>query len=190
MILTHYHHKDDDPFQSLSSLTNEEALRAISNVRGRAGFVYRRFRDPEQYLRQRRETESWVRQEFIKKGGQPVSAYPHYFVIGRSTWIEEGFNGESCAVQFPVSAFQAEQVSFTYPDSMISYWLKSQTHQVFYRPEYHGQVFVLSEISKMIEVWGVFGEEWRTEETRKYDLFIEAQVWTSIPSLLMSVAQQ
>jgi hypothetical protein len=190
MLLTHYHHKNDDPFQNLSSLTDEEALSVISNLRDREGLVYHRFRNPEEYLKQRRETENWVRQEFIKKGGQPASVYPHYFVIERARWIEAGYNGESLALQFPVSAFQPEQVSFTYPDSMISYWLKSQTDQVFYRPEYHGQVFVLNEIMEAIDVFGVPSEEWQTEETRKYDLFIEAQVWASIPSLSVAAEQQ
>jgi hypothetical protein len=190
MLLTHYHHKNDDPFQNLSSLADEEALSVISNLRDREGLVYRRFRNPEQYLKQRRETENWVRQEFIKKGGQPASVYPHYFVIERARWIEAGYNGESLALQFPVSAFQPEQVSFTYPDSMISYWLKSQTDQVFYRPEYHGQVFVLSEIRKVIDAFGVPSEEWQTEKTRKYDLFIEAQVWANIPSSSVAAAQQ
>jgi hypothetical protein len=190
MMLTHYHHKNDAPFQNLSSLADEEALSVISNLRDRAGSVYRRFRNPEKYLKQRREAENWVRQEFIKKGGQPVLVYPHYFVIERARWIEAGYNGESLALQFPVSAFQPEQVSFTYPDSMISYWLKSQTDQVFYRPEYHGKVFVMSEISKTIDAFGVPGEEWRTEENRKYDLFIEAQVWASIPSSSVAAAQQ
>jgi hypothetical protein len=184
MILTHYHHKNDAPFQNLSSLAEEEALNVISTLRDRTGLVYRRFRNPKQYLKQRREAESWVRQEFIKKGGQPASVYPHYFVIEGARWIKAGYNEESLALQFPVSAFQPEQISFTYPDSMISYWLKSQTDQVFYRPEYHGQVFVLSEISKVIDAFGIPAEEWQTEETRKYDLFIEAQVWTSIPSSL------
>lgn len=181
-MLTHYYHKDDAPFQSLSSLTTEEALSVMFNLRSRAGSVYRRFRDPEKYLRQRRKTEHWVRHEFIKKGGQPFSAYPHYFVVEKAVWIEEGYNGQSNLIQFPVSTFNAEQVSFTYPDSMISYWLRSQFDQVFYHPEYHGQVFSLSEISKIIDVFGIPGEEWRREETRRYDLFIEAQVWTSISS--------
>lgn len=189
MMLTHYHHKNDAPFQNLSSLADAEALSVISNLRDRAGLVYRRFRNPEQYLKQRREAENWVRQEFIKKGGQPVSVYPHYFVIERSKWIEAGYNGESNVVRLPVSVFKPEHVSFTYPDSMISYWLKSQTNQVFYRPEYHGQVFVLSEISKMIDAFGVPNEEWRTEETRKYDFFIEAQVWASIPSSSLAAAK-
>lgn len=181
MMLTHYYHKDDAPFQTLSALADEDALNVISNFSDRAGLVYRRFREPEKYLKQRREAENWVRQSFINKGGKPVSAYPHYFVVERATWIEEGYNGYSRAVHFPVSAFAPEQISFTFPDSMISYWLQSQTNQVFYRPEYHGQVFVLSEIYRLIEAFGIPSEEWRTEAARRYDLFIEAQVWATIP---------
>jgi hypothetical protein len=44
----------------------------------------------------------------------------------------------------PIEAFPIEQVSFTYTDSMISHWLRSQTDQAFYRPEYHGRMFGLS----------------------------------------------
>ncbi|GIP34673.1 hypothetical protein J2TS4_38830 [Paenibacillus sp. J2TS4] len=31
-----------------------------------------------------KETESWVRDKFIKKGGQPTNEYPLYAVIGSS----------------------------------------------------------------------------------------------------------
>jgi hypothetical protein len=180
MMLTHYYHKNDAPFQNLSSLADKEALSVITSLSNRTGSVYRRFKNPEEYLKQRRETESWVRQEFIKKGGQPMSVYPHYFVIERAKWIESGYNGESFAIHLPISTFHPNHISFTYPDSMVSCWLRSQTNQVFYRPEYHGQVFLLSEISKIIDMSGIPSEEWRTEETRKYDLFIEAQVWVSV----------
>jgi F0F1-type ATP synthase assembly protein I len=33
MMLTHYHHKNDAPFQNLSSLAYGEALKVISNLR-------------------------------------------------------------------------------------------------------------------------------------------------------------
>lgn len=183
MILVHYHYRDDKPFQSLSFLHEDEALNVISNLGKRTGAVYRRFSSPQKYLRQRQETEGWVRQEFIQKGGQPISPHPQYFVVERAVWIEEGFSGRSSAIQIPLSAFSPKQVSFTYPDSMISYWLRNQTDKEFYRPEYHGQVFVLSEICKIIDEFGVPDEEWRTDGTRKYDLFIEAQIWGSIPKL-------
>lgn len=183
MLLTHYYHQNDLPFQSLSSLTDQEALGVISGLDDRAGAVYHRFKDPVKYLQQRRKTENWVRQEFIKKGGQPVLAYPHYFVVERALWIEEGFDGYSDKVQLPISSFRSEQVSFTYPDSMVSYWLQSQSEQAFYRPEYHGQVFTLSEISQVIKEFGIPDTEWQTEKLRKHDLFIEAQVWASISIL-------
>ena len=180
MLLTHYHHQADAPFQNLSALSNKDALSAIARLSQRTGAVYRRFRNPAQYLEQRRETEDWLRSEFIRKGGQPISRYPHYCVVEQSVWIEEGYNGQSGKVQVSLDACCLDQISFTYPDSMVSYWLRSQRDQVFYRPEYHGQVFVLSEIANIIEQVGIPTEEWRTEASRKYDLFIEAQVWADI----------
>jgi hypothetical protein len=177
MRLTHYHHQDEPPFQNLSALSAAEVLRVIEQLRHRSGLVYRRFRDPVQYLQQRRSTEHWLREAFIQQGGKPQSAYPHYFVVGRSSWIEVGYEGQYRMVQMSIDAFPAETVSFTYPDSMISDWLRNQTDQVFYRPEYHGQVFGLSEIGRIIDQFGLPGEAWRSDVTRKYDLFIEAQVW-------------
>ncbi len=189
MILTHYYHQDEQPFQSLSFLTDAGALRVIASLQDRSGNVYRRFQDPEKYLINRRITEAWLRQKFIEKGGQPLTAYPHYFVMGRSTWIEEGFNSRFKMVQLSITDFPTAQISFTYPDSMISYWLQSQAGQDFYHPEYHGQVFNYSEICQIIDRFGVTDEKWRTIAVHKHDLFIEAQVWMS-ESLLLTPANQ
>ena len=68
---------------------------------------------------------------------------------------------------------------------MVSYWLRSQTDKVYYHLEYHGQVFSFDEIIKIIDKFGIPNQEWRTEETRKYDLFIEAQVWNSDLAVLL-----
>ncbi len=151
-------------------------------LRNRSGAVYHRFQNPQEYLENRQRVEGWIRQEFINKGGRPVNAYPHYFVVGRSLWIEEGYQNQCLSIHYPITAFDPSQVSFTYPDSMISYWLKSQAQQVFYRPEYHGQVFTLSEIQEIIDRFGVPIDEWRSDTMRKFDLFIEAQVWSGIPA--------
>jgi hypothetical protein len=179
MLLTHYYHQKDRPFQSLSALTESDALRIISGVSERDGLVYRRFQQPEQYLKLRKETETWVRESFIQKGGQPNSSYPQYFVVNQSIWIEEGFNQRSRAISIPLSVFHRDRVSFTFPDSMVSYWLQTQRDAIYYHPEYHGHVFCMEEIHGVIDKFGVPGEEWKTEEHRKYDLFIEAQVWDS-----------
>jgi hypothetical protein len=187
MILTHYHNPNKSAFQSLSSLSDSEALRVIASLKDFAGAVYHRFRDPEKYLVNRLATETWLQQEFIKKGGQPLVAYPQYFVVGRSTWIEKGYNGQFEMVQLPITDLPTAQISFTYPDSMISYWLQSQAGQNFHHPEYHGQVFNYSEICQIIDRFGVPGEKWRTESVHKHDLFIEAQVWVSEAGLLALV---
>jgi hypothetical protein len=184
MILTHYHHPNQSAFQSLSSLSDSEALIVITNLKEFSGAVYRRFRDPEKYLVNRRATEAWLQQELIKKGGQPLADYPQYFVVGRSAWIEEGYNGQFEMVQLPITDLPTAQISFTYPDSMISYWLQSQAGQDFHHPEYHGQVFNYSEICQIIDRFGVPGQKWRTEPVHKHDLFIEAQAWVSEARLL------
>jgi hypothetical protein len=180
MILTHYYHEDDRPFQTLLSLSDEAALEVISSFQERAEAVYQRFNNPVEYLRNRRVTEDWLRDEFVKKGGQPIIKYPKYFVIDRAGWIEDGYDGKSKIVQIPLSTFHPDRISFTYPDSMISYWLNSQPGLDFYHSEYHGKVFGLSEIYEIIEKFGIPNREWETDSTRKYDLFIEAQVWENI----------
>lgn len=180
MNLTHYYHKNDQPFQSLSSLSDAAALSIIESLSDRTGGVYHRFINPEKYLQDRRETESWLRAEFMAKGGQPQSLYPHYLTIGRSAWIEAGFDEPANFIQLPIATFHPDRISFTYPDSMVSYWLRSQCGQVFYRPEYHGRVFTLTEIYQIIDRFGIPELEWQTDPARKYDLFIEAQVWGTI----------
>jgi hypothetical protein len=106
----------------------------------------------------------------------------------RSAWIEEGDNGQFEIVQLPITDLPTAQISFTYPDSMISYWLQNQAGQDFHHPEYHGQIFNYSEICQIIDRFGVPGEKWRTEPVYKHDLFIEAQVWMN-ESWLLSLAK-
>jgi hypothetical protein len=177
MILTHYYDRASLPFQTLSALDDRSAVDLIYSLKDRDGAVYRRFRHPEAYLRSRRATELWLRTEFISKGGKPVSMYPQYFVVDRSIWIEEGYDGRSNKIEIPITDFAPERVSFTYPDSMVSYWLQSQHDRDYYQSEYHGRVFTLAEINVIIDRFGIPTREWQTDPYRQYDLFIEVQVW-------------
>jgi hypothetical protein len=177
MMLTHYYHKEELPFRSLSVLNREEALTIMIQLQTKEGTVYRRFKEPSKYLEARITTEKWLKEEFIIKGGDPKSLFPLYMVIENSTWIEEGYNGQSKKIQIPVSEFDSKEISFTYPDSMVSYWLKDKKQEPFYQPEYHGQVFRLDEIHHLLKRFGLPVTEWKLEETRKYDIFIEAQIW-------------
>lgn len=163
-------------------MNTEEALTIATQLQAKDGAVYRRFKEPRKYLEARIATEKWLKDEFIKKGGEPKIFFPLYMVVENATWIEEGYNGQSRKIQIPISEFETKEVSFTYPDSMISYWLKDKK-QPFYQPDYHGQVFRLDEIIQIIKKYGIPVKEWKTQEARRHDIFIEAQIWNEQPVL-------
>ena len=84
--LTYYYRGGTEPFRSLSALSDNDAIRIMESLCDETGFGAR-FKDPEQYLRLRRQTERWVREGFIAKGGRPEESYPIPMVLGNSDWI-------------------------------------------------------------------------------------------------------
>ena len=44
------------------------------------------FTNPAWYIRARKETESWLQEEFISKGGSPQGKYPIY-MTGQKLWV-------------------------------------------------------------------------------------------------------
>jgi hypothetical protein len=149
--------------------------------------VFERFKNPVQYLHNRRQTEQWVREAFIAKGGQPQATYPICMVLGASKWIEKhapdpdpDAHGE---IRIPLSAFQEGDVSFTYPDSMISLWFGRDKPPEYYQPDYHGKIFTRTEILSIVEMKGVPEEAWETNLPSNLAPYIEAQVWNHKPLL-------
>jgi len=182
--LTYYYKLGTEPFRSLSALADEEAIKIMRELCDDTPFGTR-FKDPVQYMRNRRQTEQWVREEFIAKGGHPRAAYPIPMVLGTSKWIvknspDPGAHGE---IHIPLSVFTEYDVSFTYPDSMISLWFGKEKPIEYYQPEYHGKVFTLSEILLMVESRGLPEEEWKTGLPIDLAPYIEAQVWNHEPLL-------
>jgi hypothetical protein len=143
--------------------------------------VWERFKDPDQYLQARRQTEQWLRQEFRAKGGEPQEAYPVYMVLGRSKWVQRMADATTLAttaeIQVPLSIFKEGDVSFTYPDSMISLWFGRDKPIEYYQPDYHGKVFTLSEILSIVAANGLPEEGWATNVPSSLAHYIEAQVW-------------
>jgi hypothetical protein len=80
-------------------------------------------------------------------------------------------------IQVPLSIFGEGEVSFTYPDSMISGWLGMEKPLEYYQPDYHGQVFTLSEICAIVATKGLPEEGWETNLSSSLAHYIEAQVW-------------
>src|SRR5512143_2960575 len=180
--LTHYYRTGTPPFRSLSTLPDDEALKLMTALCDDTPFG-ERFKDPLNYLHNRRRTEEWVRAEFCAKGGQPVEPYPSYMVLGFSPWIERAvpitFN--TCKMRFPLSIFQEGDVSFTYPDSMISRWFGTEKPADYYQPELHGKVFTRSEILAIVAARGLPEDGWEPRLPDQLAPYIEAQVWNRQP---------
>jgi hypothetical protein len=159
--LTHYYRRGTPPFRSLSMLPDDEALHLMTALCDDTPFG-ERFKDPLNYLHNRRRTEEWVRARFIAKGGQPQEPYPIYMVLGYSRWIERAIPDtfENASMRFPLSIFAEGDVSLTYPDSMISYWFGTEQPPEYYQPAYHGQVFTRSEMLAIVAARGLPEEGW------------------------------
>jgi len=176
--LTHYYLSEIGPFQSLSALPDEEALKIMKGFCDDTNFGIR-FKDPVQYLRERRETERWVHEGFIAKGGKPQESYPIPMVLGSSRWLVENAPVQKGGkeIRVPLSIFTEYDVSFTYPDSMISRWFGREKPAEYYQPDLHDKIFTLPEILSIVEMRGMPEEDWKINLPSDLAPYIEAQVW-------------
>jgi len=154
----------------------------ISNIPDDAIF----HKNPERYIQRRKETEKWLYQSFHALGGTPATIHPIYMTLGASSYIESTghYNARH---EFPLSLFPKSVVSFTYPDSYVSRLLAEKPNEYF-NPKFHGKVFTMSELGRLLEDPSVHNEAWRSEK-RKYDFFIEAQIW-DVQAILKTKAGQ
>lgn len=176
--LTHYYMSDKEPFQSLSSLSDEDAIKIMEELCDDTPFG-ERFKNPVQYLKARKDTEMWVREEFIAKGGKPKDNYPIPMVFGSSKWMVEVApdRNKHAEIRIPLSVLTDDDVSFTYPDSMISRWFGRDKPEEYYQPALHGKVFTLSEILSIVAERGMPEEDWEINMPSDLAPYIEAQVW-------------
>lgn len=176
--LTHYYSTDKAPFQSLSALPDDEAIRIMEQLCDETPYGIR-FKDPVRYLKNRKDTERWVREGFIAKGGKPKEIFPIPMVLGSSKWLEEAapdraLHGE---IRIPLARFTEFDVSFTYPDSMISRWFGRDRPAEYYQADLHGIVFTLPEILAITAKRGMPEENWESNLPKTLAPYIEAQVW-------------
>jgi hypothetical protein len=179
--LIHFYRCGTEPFRTLSMLPEENAIEIMQGLYVEGAVFWERFKDPAQYLQMRKQIEAHVRQAFIAKGGAPRESYPIYMVLGRSKWLRNDLDATTLSttaqVEVPISLFHESEVSFTYPDSMVSFLLAGQKESEYYLPDYHGKVFTLSEIRSIVESNGLPGEKWGANLPSSLPNYIEAQVW-------------
>lgn len=187
-FLIHAYKIGTEPFRTLSELSDEEAVGIMRGLYMEGSIFWERFEDPAGYLQFRRQVEEWLRSEFIAKGGKPRSAYPIYMILGRPVWIQTLLDAPTRAttveIEVPLSLFGECDVSFTYPDSMVSFIENDQKNAETYLPEYHGKVFTLCEIRSIVEANGLPGDRWGMKLSSDLPNYIEAQVWNHEPLMV------
>ncbi len=107
--------------------------------------------------------------------------YPIYMVFGRTRWLDLNADPVTLAttaeMDIPISLFTAQDISFTYPDSMISRLLAEQKDAEYYLPDYHGKLFTLPEMVSIVASQGLPGITWGNNLPPTLANYIEAQVW-------------
>jgi hypothetical protein len=173
--LFYYYKKTLHPFRSIMELSNSEMNEFMRTNLPEESFFHK---NPERYISRRRETEAWLHKAFCSMGGEPSIIYPIYMTLGRSSYIEsQGIYTEY--LQLPLSLFSEKNISFTYPDSFVSRWL-AETKNEYFNSEIHGQIFTILDLPRLLSNETAHNDAWRITE-RKYDFFIEAQIWNADP---------
>ncbi|HET9911223.1 MAG TPA: hypothetical protein VFQ13_04990 [Anaerolineales bacterium] len=185
--LVYLYKSGTEPFRTLSTLPEEDAIRIMQSLYRAGSIFWERFEDPAGYLRLRKQIEQYVRQAFIAKGGMPREPHPIYMAFGRTRWMLDCLDAVTLAttteIEVPLSWFEECDVSFTYPDSMVSFLLANEKESAYYLPDYYGKVFTLSEIRSIVATNGLPGEKWGTNLPGSMPNYIEAQVWNHEPLL-------
>ena len=182
-FLTHY--TRSEPFRSLLECPQELRLNVVSGFHPENTLAYKRFEKPTLYLAEREALEQRLHAEFLSLGGRPRRRHPFYLVLGRSEWFERHEGEGLRAFTIPIASIESERISFTYGDSGISYQLHDRTWPHApperYRRDHHGRLFLLDEIPELVEREGFPDGDHAWESDRRYDYYLEAQLWDEPP---------
>ncbi|OEK07423.1 hypothetical protein A8C32_18495 [Flavivirga aquatica] len=171
-FLYHYYEIEQGPFKNITQNKFEKAQDIQNRIS--TGFNSKR---PSNYIDLRFSLEKRLKKGFIDKGGKPKRDDPFYFTLGKCNWMKSCFENPG-TIKIPLSNFNSKQISFTYPDSMVSFQIYDEPKLSLYKKASNGQIYLLNEISDLLDKYGLPSEEkWQSQENMKYDRYIEAQVW-------------
>lgn len=180
-VLTHYFRKGTRPFQTLSALPERQALSLMEALYVPGSILWRRFGEPKSYLDCRRKVEHRLFSEFKEKGGNPKNHCPIYFVVGLPKWAVEKVDSVTMAatdkMEVPLSIFDEQEISFTFPDSMYLAMTTQRVEQLLPNSRYRGEALTVHEMEDLIGEHDLPVEGWRPNLPPHLDHYIEAQVW-------------
>ncbi|MGD1887370.1 MAG: hypothetical protein ACFB01_09675 [Cohaesibacteraceae bacterium] len=184
--ILHYYSRSDYPFSNLCDL-EPDALASVLDMLNRRKVEQPGFKRVfgSAYMEFRRRTEAKMRKLFVQRGGKPERMSPHYFILGDCPWFA-GLYPDTATIELDWQSLPREVVSFTYPDSFIAmrfvpdYGLPEEPLQ-----PYHDKVFLTDEIEDVVAIYGLpdggAGEAYEGYQTRKFEKYIEAQIWSDTP---------
>ena len=171
-FLYHYYELDKGPFRNITEYGFEKAINIQSNIS--EGWNSKR---PDNYIELRLALEKRIREQFKLKGGKPNRNDPFYFTLGECEWAKSWYLNPG-VIKIPLSVFKSEHISFTYPDSMVSFQFYDEPKLATYRKDCNGQVFLLNEINNLIKEYGLPSDEkCLSEEGLKHDRYIEVHIF-------------
>lgn len=170
--LYHYYEIENGPFQNITEYGYEKATNIQNQIL--EGHNSKR---PQNYIDLRFSLEKRIKQQFISKGGKPTRIAPFYFTLGPCDWLKTWYVNPGI-IKIPLANFNPKHISFTYPDSMVSFQFSDEPKLATYKKNCNGHVFLLNEMVDVIKTYGMPTEErCLQEECFKYDKYIEAQIW-------------
>lgn len=131
------------------------------------------------YLRRRFETEAWLIAERHRLLGGTPRERPIYFFLG--DFADGKDPSRPCSLVMPLRMLPADVVTFTFPDSMASLPIGTRDEHRQERRPYHGRVFSLNEIKEVIGEFGMPDASWMADHRRRFDRYVEVQVWDERP---------
>lgn len=175
----HYYEKSRGPLRSMSELSTEAfadlmaELSTLTTAENRFDESWKR----DFYIQFRPYVEKAIRKRFEAKGGKPLLQAPRYFTLGPSTWFLDWYEDPQ-VIEIELSAIPENVISFTFPDSMMSYLIAEDRFEPFakFKMPYHGEVFCLNEIEALISKYGM-PDETDPTNIEHGNRIIEAQVW-------------
>ena len=171
-FLFHYYELENGPFRNITEFGYEKAEEIQNQIS--KGWNSKR---PENYIKLRLALEKRIKEKFISKGGKPNRNDPFYFTLGECEWAKSWYINPGI-IKIPITVFRPEHISFTYPDSMVSFQFYDEPKLETYRKACNGKVFLLNEMNDLISEYGIPSDEkCLAEESLKYDKYIEAQIW-------------
>ena len=171
-FLFHYYELENGPFRNITEYGYEKAENILDTIT--EGWNSKR---PENYLDLRFSLEKRIKKQFVLKGGKPNRNDPFYFTLGECKFAESWYINPG-VIKIPLTDIKPDHISFTYPDSMVSYQFYDEPKLKTYRKNCNGQIFLMDEINDLIREYGLPTEQKsQSEERLKYDKYIEAQVW-------------